>query len=66
MDAYKHIMSFSSGPTDTLALAPLDLTDGAAAPPEEFLLIRYGENDYTKGEEGGRFAFGETDADAVL
>jgi phage I-like protein len=66
MDAYEHIMSFSSGPADTLALAPLDLTDGASAPPEEFLLIRYGENDYTKGEEEGRFAFGETDADAVL
>ena len=66
MNAQTHILALSAGPGDTLALAPLDLTDGALTPPEEFLLIRFGENDYTKGEEEGRFAFSESDADAIL
>ena len=66
MNAYTHILILSASQGDTLALAPLDLTDGAQTPPDEFLLIRFGENDYTKGEEQGRFAFSESDADAIL
>jgi len=66
MNAQTHILALSAGPGDTLALAPLDLTDGALTPPEEFLLIRFGENDYTKGEEQGRFAFSSADADEIL
>lgn len=51
---------------DTLALAPVDFSDGAASPPAEFLLVRYGDNAFTKGDESGRFAFGEADADEVV
>ena len=55
---------------DTLALAPIGFSDGAQTPPEvppaEFLLVRYGDNDFTKGEEQGRFAFDEEAADEVI
>lgn len=35
-------------------------------PPEEFLLLRYGRNVYTKSGEQGDFSFSETDADLVI
>ena len=35
-------------------------------PPEEFLLLRYGKNVFTKAGEQGEFAFSEEDADQVI
>lgn len=35
-------------------------------PPEEFLLLRYGKNVYTKSGEQGEFQFSEEDADLVI
>lgn len=35
-------------------------------PPEEFLLLPYGQNPYTKGGADGSFEFTEADADLVL
>lgn len=68
MDRHNDMLSLSGAvtPADTLALAPLELSDGASSPPSEFLLVRYGDNDFTKGEEQGRFAFDEDSADEVL
>lgn len=36
------------------------------APPEEFLLLRYGKNVFTKSGEQGEFEFNEADADLVI
>lgn len=66
MDVHDDILALSGAAADTLALAPVDFSDGAASPPDEFLLVRYGDNDFTKGDESGRFAFDEADADAVV
>ncbi|MBO5695311.1 MAG: hypothetical protein J6S98_07895 [Lentisphaeria bacterium] len=35
-------------------------------PPEEFLLLRYGKNVFTKSGEEGEFSFSEEDADQVI
>lgn len=66
MDRHDDILALSGAAADTLALAPVDFSDGAASPPAEFLLVRYGDNAFTKGGESGRFAFGEADADEVV
>lgn len=70
MDRRNDMLALSGAAADTLALAPLELSDGASSPPEvppaEFLLVRYGDNDFTKGEEQGRFAFDEEAADEVI
>ncbi len=66
MEIRKDILALSSETADTLALAPVVFSDAGQTPPEEFLLIRYGDNDYTKGEERGKFAFGEADADEII
>jgi len=70
MDRHDDMLALSGAAADTLALAPLELSDGAqtppGVPPSEFLLVRYGDNDFTKGEEQGRFAFDEEAADEVI
>lgn len=71
MNAHESILILDSGSADTLALVPVEFTDGAAqaapaAPPAEFLLVRYGKNDYTKGESRGQFAFDEASADRII
>jgi phage I-like protein len=66
MKKRKYILAFSSDGSDTMALAPMAFTDSGRTPPDEFLLIRYGDNEYTKGEERGKFTFGEADADEII
>lgn len=66
MEAHDHILALNSELADTLALSPIGFSDASATPPSEFLLIRYGDNEYTKGEEQGKFAFSEADADEIL
>lgn len=66
METHNNTLILSSDTADTLALAPVGFSDAGQTPPEEFLLIRYGDNDYTKGEERGKFAFGEADADEII
>lgn len=66
MEAHDHILALNSELADTLALSPIGFSDASATPPAEFLLIRYGDNEYTKGEEQGKFAFSEADADEIL
>ncbi len=71
MNAHESILILDSGGADTLALVPVEFTDGAAqaapaSPPAEFLLVRYGKNDYTKGESRGQFAFDEASADRII
>lgn len=66
METRKNILILSSDAADTLALAPIGFSDAGQTPPEEFLLIRYGDNDYTKGEEQGKFAFSEADANEII
>lgn len=53
---------------NAITLAPVQFADtpDAGAPPEELLLIRYGESQYTKGETRGSFSFSEADADEIL
>jgi phage I-like protein len=65
METRKNILILSDT-SDTLALAPVGFSDGEKTPPDEFLLIRYGDNDYTKGEERGKFVFSEADADEII
>jgi phage I-like protein len=40
--------------------------DGERKPPSEILLLRFGKNAFTKGEQKGEFDFSENDADAVI
>ena len=65
METRKNILILSDT-SDTLALAPVGFSDGEKTPPDEFLLIRYGDNDNTKGVESGKFVFGEADADEII
>jgi len=43
-----------------------DGTDAEISLPEDFLLIRYGKNEFTKEGKTGSFEFGEADADLVI
>ncbi len=70
MNRHSDMLALGDAAADTMALAPIGFSDGAQTPPEvppsEFLLVRYGDNDFTKGEEMGRFAFDEESADHVI
>ena len=46
-------------------IAPTAFSD-AATPPSEFLLIRFGKTEYTKGRDDGDFMFDDKDADRII
>lgn len=50
---------------EPVLLAPMPFSDGEGA-PAEFVLIKFGRTEYTKGRSDGSFQFDDKDADRVI